>query len=74
MHTTLPPGVGYTTLELKLNFVRPLLASTGRVRAEAKVVHAGARVATAEARLFAVDGGKLFAHGSTTCLVLPQGA
>jgi uncharacterized protein (TIGR00369 family) len=71
VHSMLPPGVGYTTLEIKVNFVRPLTAATGLVRSEGTVVHMGSRTATAEGRL--VDrAGKLYAHGTTTCLVLPQ--
>src|SRR2546423_12740559 len=51
VHTTLPVGMGYTTLEIKINFVRPLTDKTGVVRAEGKVISAGKRVATAEGRL-----------------------
>src|SRR5215213_4856670 len=51
VQTTLPAGVGYTTLELKTNFVRPLTRDTGRVLCEAHVVHRGATIATAEAQL-----------------------
>ena len=69
VHSTLPPGVGYTTLEVKANFVRPLTASTGLVRCTGTVVHAGRTVATAEGRV--VDtAGKLFAHGTSTLLVV----
>lgn len=69
IHSTLPAGVGYTTLELKVNFVRPLKMSSGRVFCEGRVIHVGGRVATAEARL--TDGaGKLYAHATTTCMVL----
>jgi len=49
-HTTLQPGTAYTTLEIKVNFVRPVTRLSGPMRAEARVVHAGGRVATAEAR------------------------
>ena len=69
IHTTLARGVGYTTLETKVNFVRPILADTGPVRCEAAVVHRGRRVATAEGRLIAERTGKLLAHGTTTCLI-----
>ncbi|MBC8075258.1 MAG: PaaI family thioesterase, partial [Chloroflexales bacterium] len=51
IHTTLPAGVGYTTLELKVNFVRPITVQTGRVTCEGTLIHVGGRVATAEARL-----------------------
>jgi uncharacterized protein (TIGR00369 family) len=69
IHTLLEAGVGYTTLEVKANFVRPILAETGLVRCEGTVVHAGSRVATAEGRV-TDPAGKLLAHGTTTCLVL----
>jgi uncharacterized protein (TIGR00369 family) len=68
VHTTLPPGKAYTTLELKLNIVRALSARVPLVRAEGVVVHAGGQVATAEGRLSGPDG-RLYAHASTTCLV-----
>jgi len=71
VHTTLPAGVGYTSLELKVNFTRPITTETGRVLCEGKVVHRGSRVATAEARLTAEQTGKLLAHGTTTCLIIP---
>jgi uncharacterized protein (TIGR00369 family) len=69
VHTLLDAGVGYTTLEVKANFVRAITAETGLVRCEGTVVHAGARVATAEGRVTDA-AGKLLAHGTTTCLVL----
>ncbi len=72
VHTTLKPGFAYTTVELKVNFVRPLLMSTGTVTAEGKVIHVGTRLATAEARVTDA-AGKLYAHGSTTCMIFPVG-
>jgi uncharacterized protein (TIGR00369 family) len=69
VHSMLPAGTGYTTLELKVNFIRAMTAKTGRVRAEAKLIHLGARTATAEGRLID-ESGKLYAHGTTTCLIL----
>jgi uncharacterized protein (TIGR00369 family) len=71
VHTTLPAGVGYTSLELKVNFTRPITTETGRVLCEGRVMHRGSRVATAEARLTAAESGKLLAHGTTTCLIFP---
>ena len=68
VHTTLPKGVGYTTLEFKVNLVRAITADTGPVRAEGKVVNGGRRVATAEGRLTDIQG-RLLAHATTTCLV-----
>ncbi len=69
VHSTLPAGAGYTTLEIKVNFVRAMTGETGRVRCEAKVIHVGGRTATAEGRVVD-EAGKLYAHGTTTCLVL----
>ena len=69
VHTLLPAGQGYTTVEFKINLVRPVFAGTGHLRAEGKVVNAGRTVATSEGRLFGPDG-KLYAHGTETCLVL----
>lgn len=73
IHTTLPAGKGYTTLELKVNMVRPLNDSVPLVRAEGKVIHAGHQVATAEGRLVGPDG-KLYAHATTTCLIFDPSA
>jgi uncharacterized protein (TIGR00369 family) len=74
VQTTLLAGQAYTTLEVKVNFARPLTRDTGRVLCEARVVHRGRTVATAEGRMYAEDSGKLLAHGTTTCLVLsPNG-
>jgi uncharacterized protein (TIGR00369 family) len=70
VHTTLAAGVGYTTLEGKVNFVRPITAKTGRILAEGKLIHRGETIATAEGRLVAEATGKLLAHGTTTCLIL----
>jgi uncharacterized protein (TIGR00369 family) len=70
VHTTLEAGQGYTTLELKVNYVRALTDRVGPVRAEGKVIHVGKQVATAEGRIVDVHG-KLYAHASTTCLVFP---
>jgi len=70
VHTMLPSGAGYTTLETKVNMVRPVTIKTGMLRAIGKVVHMGGRVATAEGR-FEDAAGKLYAHGTSTCMVLP---
>jgi len=67
--TTLDAGVGWTTLELKANFIRPLTADTGLVRCVGTVVHPGRTVATTEARLEDADG-RLLAHATSTILVL----
>jgi len=69
VHTTLPAGVGYTTLELKVNYVRAAAAGMHLV-AEADVIHRGRTVATAEGRLVDEATGKLLAHATTTCLII----
>jgi uncharacterized protein (TIGR00369 family) len=68
VHSALPAGVSYTTLELKVNMVRALTADVPLVRAEGKVIHVGRQVATAEGKIFDSDG-KLYAHATTTCLI-----
>lgn len=72
VHTTLAVGERYTSLETKVNFVRPITSDTGPVRCEGVIVHRGGRVATAEGRLIAQNTGKLLAHGSSTCLIIPK--
>jgi uncharacterized protein (TIGR00369 family) len=67
--TTLESGLGWTTLELKANFTRPLTAETGLVRCVGTVVHPGRTVATTEARIEDAKG-RLYAHGTSTILVL----
>lgn len=71
IHTTLPAGKAFTTLELKVNMVRALTDGVPLVRAEGKVIHAGRQVATAEGRIVGPDG-KLYAHATTTCLIFDQ--
>jgi uncharacterized protein (TIGR00369 family) len=70
VHTTLPPKTGYTTLEYKINLVRPITMNTGTMRIEGRLVHGGRRAATAEGRVIDRDG-KLYAHGTTTCMIIP---
>jgi uncharacterized protein (TIGR00369 family) len=71
VQSLLPAGTGYTTLEIKVNFVRALTSTTGTARAEGWIVNQGRRVAVAEARITDASG-KLYAHGTTTCLILPS--
>ncbi len=70
VQSTLPKGMGYTTIELKVNFVKAMTGATGTVRAEGKVITVGKRIGTAEGRIVDKDG-KLIAFGTTTCLVFP---
>ena len=68
--STLSKGETWTTLELKLNFVRGLTKDTGPVRAEGRVIHRGRSVATSEGDVRDRDG-KLYAHATTTCMIFP---
>jgi uncharacterized protein (TIGR00369 family) len=68
VHSALPAGKAYTTLELKVNMIRALTVKVPLVRAIGQVIHVGGQVATAEAKLVGPDG-KLYAHATTTCLV-----
>jgi uncharacterized protein (TIGR00369 family) len=70
VHTMLKAGSGFTTLEIKVNYVRALTDKTGLVHAEGKIINVGSRIATSEGRL-TDSAGKLLAHGTTTCLIFP---
>jgi uncharacterized protein (TIGR00369 family) len=68
IQTLLPLGTAYATVELHINLVRPITRDTGYLRAEANAIHVGRQMGTSEVRL--VDSeGKLYAHGTTTCLI-----
>jgi uncharacterized protein (TIGR00369 family) len=68
VHTMLPAGKGYTTLELKVNYIRAMTDRTGPVRAEGRTISVGNQTAVAEGRL-TDSSGKLLAFATTTCLV-----
>jgi uncharacterized protein (TIGR00369 family) len=72
LSSILPADAGFTTLELKTNFVRAITQATGHVYAEGSVVHSGGRVASTEARVFD-DSGALYAHATSTCLIIRGG-
>lgn len=67
--STLPQGVGATTLELHINYVRPIGLDSGKLFCTGEVIHAGRTVATAQGRV-TDESGKLYAHGTTTCMIL----
>lgn len=71
IQSTLQKGVGSTSLEFKISFLRPITPETGRIRAEGVVLNCGSRVGTAEGRLTDAQG-KLLAHGTTTCLIFER--
>jgi len=73
--TMLPQGVGYVTLEIKINFTKPMLNESGEMRAEGRAIHVGSKTATADGRIMDANG-VIYAHGTTTLLLtrpeLPQ--
>ncbi|MEK6281272.1 MAG: PaaI family thioesterase [Acidobacteriota bacterium] len=71
INTMMPAGKIFTTLEMKVNYVRPMTRETGEVRCEANVIHVGGRTATAEGRIVDRDG-KLYAHGTATCMLFRE--
>lgn len=72
VHSTLPAGVGYTTIDLQISYVKAITDATGPVTARGEIISAGRRIATAQGRLTDAKG-RLLAHGTTTCLVFPIG-
>jgi uncharacterized protein (TIGR00369 family) len=68
VHTTLPAGTSYTTLELKVNYIRAAHTNGQTLTAEGTVIHTGRRTATAEGKVID-DQGNLIAHATTTCLI-----
>jgi uncharacterized protein (TIGR00369 family) len=73
VHTTLGPGASYSTLELKVNFIRPVTTDGRRLVATGRVVHEGRRTATAEGKVVD-ERGKLVAHATTTCMIFDSEA
>jgi uncharacterized protein (TIGR00369 family) len=71
VHTRLKAGQGYTTLELKVAYHRPMTKDTGPVRAEGRVIQVGRRAAFAEGRLTDLEG-RVYATATTTCLVFER--
>ncbi|MFD8891467.1 PaaI family thioesterase [Streptomyces sp. NPDC059566] len=71
--TLLPAGVSYTTVQLGVHMIRPVMADTPTLRCEGTALHVGRSTATAEARVVGTRDGKLYAHGTTTCVVLRVG-
>jgi uncharacterized protein (TIGR00369 family) len=70
VHTTLPAGVGYTSLDLTTKFLRPVTVASGALRCEGTVLSRGSRVALAQAQV--LDGGdRLVAHATSSCLIFP---
>ncbi len=70
LHTELDAGIGYTTVETKVNFTRPIDPNGGPVRCEGRVLSRGRQIATSEAFLRSAEG-KLLAHGTSTLIIFP---
>ena len=71
IQSMLEKGTGSTTLEFKISLVRPITLETGPIRAEGNVLNCGRRIGTAEGRVTDAKG-RLLAHGTTTCLIIPS--
>jgi uncharacterized protein (TIGR00369 family) len=69
VHTKLPAGVFYTSLDLSVKFLRPVSIETGEISAEGTVVHIGRRMALAEARILDA-AGKIYATANSSCLIM----
>lgn len=70
VHTTLPAGMAYTSLDLSTRFLRPITSDTGRIRAVGVVRSRGRRTSMAEAELLD-DRGRLLGHATSTCMIFP---
>lgn len=69
LHSVLPAGKGYTTLELKVNFLRAITKDTGELISEGKMIHTGSKTALVEAQITDAEG-KVYAHSVSTCLII----
>lgn len=72
VHSTLPAGVGYTSLEIKISFLRPITAETGTVTARGWVTRRGRNASFAEADIRDKEG-RVLATASSTCLIINPG-
>jgi uncharacterized protein (TIGR00369 family) len=70
VHTTLPAGIAYTSLDLNTKFLRPVTVASGQLRCEGTVLSRGSRVALAQAEVYDA-AGKLVAHATSSCLIFP---
>ncbi|MGW1501884.1 PaaI family thioesterase [Streptomyces mirabilis] len=70
VQSVLPQGMGYTSLDLNVKFLRPVTVDTGKVRAVGTVLNSGRRTALAQAELFD-SGNRLLAHTTSSCLLFP---
>lgn len=68
VHSTLPAGVGYTSLDLSTKFLRPVTVKSGLLRCEGTVINRGRTTALAEARIYD-SADRLVAHATSTCMI-----
>jgi uncharacterized protein (TIGR00369 family) len=73
VHSTLPPGVGYTSLDLNVKFLRAVTVASGRIKCQGSVLQRGRRTALAEARMTDA-AGRLVAHATSSCLIFEASA
>ncbi len=71
LHATLPAGTGYTTVELKVNFLKAVSIKNGLLTATGRVIQSGSRIALTEAQLTGADGA-IYAHATSTCLIIKR--
>ncbi len=71
VHATLAAGLAYTSIETKVNFTRAVSTKVGPLLAEGRIISEGRRICTAEGRLVGAGDGRVYAHGTGTCLVFP---
>ena len=69
--STLAPEQGFTTVDIRINYLRPLTIETGEVRAEGRVIQGGRKLAYCEAKLTDA-AGKVICHGTGSCLILAR--
>jgi uncharacterized protein (TIGR00369 family) len=69
IHTLLPAGVGYTTTDVQVRFIRGVTTATGAVRCEGRALHVGRSTAVGEAKMYDREG-RLLAIGTTACAIL----
>ena len=68
VHSKLSAGVGYTTVDLAVTYLRPVTRNTGRLTCEAEVIHGGRKIATARAQIVD-DEGHFYVTATATCLI-----
>jgi uncharacterized protein (TIGR00369 family) len=72
VHSALPTGKAFTTIEMKTSFIRAVREGSGQLTAEGVVLHVGGNIATSEGKIYD-DQKRLVAHGSETCMIWNAG-